>query len=150
MAPGTNTLVSLNTSLPEILLRTMAVCGRLQTPQGNGRTSVTRLFAQTWVQAKALLWWGRYHHLLLCALLFLHMKVKVFYCAPILSVGPQCLTVPLVAENLFQGEAQLRMMVVIYACRQVNLSTTGNAYQKTPEKFARRSSAFMMVLRWMA
>lgn len=45
---GTNTLVSLNTSLPEILLRTMAVCGRLQTPQGNGRTSVTRLFAQTW------------------------------------------------------------------------------------------------------
>lgn len=50
---GTNTLVSLSTSLPEILLRTMAVCGRLLTPRGNGRTSVTRLFAQTWVQTKA-------------------------------------------------------------------------------------------------
>lgn len=44
---GTNTLASLSTSLPGILLRTMAVYGRLQTPQGNGRTSVTRLFAQT-------------------------------------------------------------------------------------------------------
>ncbi|HBX3454526.1 TPA: hypothetical protein MHW89_03640 [Klebsiella pneumoniae] len=97
-----------------------------------------------------MLWWGRYHHLLLCALLFLHMKGKVFYCVLIPSGGRLCPMDPLVAENLFQGEAQLRMMVVIYACRQVNLSTTGNASQKTPEKFARRSSAFMMVRRWMA
>lgn len=59
---GTNTLVSLSTSLPGILLKTMAVYGRLQTPQGNGRTSVTRLFAQTRVQANpvwAMIWSSR-------------------------------------------------------------------------------------------
>ncbi|ROE56617.1 hypothetical protein C4Y93_000055 [Klebsiella pneumoniae subsp. pneumoniae] len=64
------------------------------------------LFAQTWVQAKALLWWGRYHHILLCALLFLHMKGKVFYCVLIPSGGRLCHMDPLVAENLLPEKVQ--------------------------------------------
>ncbi|ROE56616.1 hypothetical protein C4Y93_000050 [Klebsiella pneumoniae subsp. pneumoniae] len=38
------------------------------------------------------------------------------------------------------------MTVAIFVYLQVRLNITGNASQKNPEKFARRSSAFMMVL----
>ncbi|HBY0965326.1 TPA: hypothetical protein MIP40_27990, partial [Klebsiella pneumoniae] len=99
---------------------------------------------------KALGWLVRWHHSLNCALLSHRMKGKVFYCVLILSGGLQCHMVPLAAENLLPGKVQPLMTVAIFVYLQVRLNITGNASQKTPGKFARRSSAFMMVLRWMA